>query len=265
MSIVDIRHVDRHIPIHPEDWEIQSFQIDGKYYIDLFLSFGLSIAPTTFSMFTTAVRDRAALLLKTMIVVYLDEFCLLEMDKTKVNHALDQFIRLLEKLGFKVHIAKIVRPCTRTRFLGFIVDTVLMLLQVPPEKMDHLKELLTQVKENPSLTLRQAERLVGKLVFYCKAVRGGRTFSRRMINYLNSRRHGIWQSQQMEPEMIKDVKWWLAMMDVCNGTALIPQPSEVVIMADACNQGCGGWMGNQAFQYSGRRKSRNGISTQRNY
>ena len=52
IGLIDLEDAYRHVQIHPEDREVQSFKLGGKYYLDLFMSFGLSIAPATFNRMT---------------------------------------------------------------------------------------------------------------------------------------------------------------------------------------------------------------------
>ena len=52
----DLKAAFRHIPIDPCDYWLLLFEWDGKYYVDMFLPFGLRTAPRIFNLFAEALH-----------------------------------------------------------------------------------------------------------------------------------------------------------------------------------------------------------------
>src|SRR5579859_2249844 len=52
----DLKAPFRHIPISPCDYRLLLFEWQGRYYVDIFLPFGLHTAPRIFNLFAKALQ-----------------------------------------------------------------------------------------------------------------------------------------------------------------------------------------------------------------
>jgi len=248
IALVDLRTAYRFIHIFIEDWDVQSFEFEGIFYQDRFMGFGLKIAPATFSMLTTAIRDRLEKLLGIPIGVYLDELAPAGPSYKIVMEALILLVTMVESLGFQVNWKKLQKPSKIVKYLGLIINTDTMTVSIPQDKMQEIKAEILEALKLESLSLKHIERLVGRLNFYSRAVRGSRTFMRRMLDYLKFRK----RTGQVAPAPLlkglrNDLIWWDKMIEICNGTAHIPQDLAAHWATDASLIACGAVFHKEAF------------------
>lgn len=245
MAIIDIRHAYRHILIRPKDWDLQSFRVGNQSFQDRCLSFGLKIAPEVFTRFTQAILRILHSQGCTKSMAYLDEFFLVgDLDQVWRNFAV--LIQLLGKLGFYIHWGKIVAPVQVTKFLGFLLDSKLMKVRVPPDKMADAAMLIQQAL-TAWLPLKRWERLLGKLNFIARAIYGGRTFLRRVIDLtVQIKRQGK-RGARVSKAAAADLRWWSLFMDQWNGEALILDGHKITtkLATDASNYAVGAVFRNQ--------------------
>ena len=70
----DLKSAFRHIPVSQRDHWLLIFEWDGKYYIDMFLPFGLRMAPRIFNLFSEALHWIFETLYGWNLSHYLDDF-----------------------------------------------------------------------------------------------------------------------------------------------------------------------------------------------
>ena len=70
----DLKAPFRHIPISPCDYRLLLFEWQGRYYVDIFLPFGLHTAPRIFNLFAEALHWVFETLNEWNVTHYLDDF-----------------------------------------------------------------------------------------------------------------------------------------------------------------------------------------------
>ena len=70
----DLADAFRHIPIHPADWWLFSFEWRGRFFQERFLPFGLRTAPRIFNLFAEGLDWILASRSSGAITHYLDDF-----------------------------------------------------------------------------------------------------------------------------------------------------------------------------------------------
>lgn len=238
----DIRNAFRHVPIRPEHWDLQGFEWSGKLYIDLRMCFGLSIAPYVFWRISNYIAKVATAHYGIKYVVpYMDDFLIISVGDleanavTNANRDYNNFRRCLTDLGFGINEAKVVPPSQVVTFLGIVIDTVQHNLSIPPERLSDMLLLLRQFEDQHHARKRDVEKLVGRLNFAAKVIRGGRTFLRRMIDIINSvKSHNAFV--RLGDNFRADVRWWLNFASTWNGQAIMLVPTAITksrLMVDA--------------------------------
>ena len=100
-----------------------------------FLCFGAKSAPFIFSRITDAVsrimRSRGFICYN-----YLDDFITMADSHAKCLEAQHQLITLLRSLGFYIAWSKVTSPNKVCRYLGIDIDTSVMQLRLPADKID---------------------------------------------------------------------------------------------------------------------------------
>jgi len=132
---------------------------------------------------------------KMFEVFFLQWAVIQETGLSTVDHYLDDFIfaggslssdyeRLmtafteLKKVRVPLAENKTVGPTNVVKCLGFVIDTVLMMIRIPQEKIDKLKLLLQPLLHKKKINVKQLESLTGLMAFYSEALPSARAFRR---------------------------------------------------------------------------------------
>ena len=144
------------------------------------------------------------------------------------------------ELGFPVAAEKTEGPTTQITLLGIELDSNLMQLRLPHEKLRKLRELVDKWRRRKTCTKRDLQSLAGHLNHACKVIRPGRRFLRGIFGLLSQfhkRDHPI----RMNAAFRADLEWWHAFASSWNGVSMMrgsdPKPASAEIWTDAS----GGW------------------------
>ena len=166
----------------PKDNLYLGFTHLGKIYFDVTLSMGSASAAFCCQRTTNAVsyiyqkygyED----------VNYLDDLGAAE-EENKAEEAFDCLGWILATIGIKESISKAKPPSVICVFLGILFNTLTMTLQIMPERLQEIMDLLEEWLNKKYYSLRELQSLLGKLNFACNTVRSGRIFVARIINEL---------------------------------------------------------------------------------
>ena len=187
LAKVDLQSAYRMVPVHPEDRPLLGMEWNGQYFMDTALPFGLRSAPKIFN----ALADGLMWMFKRFgvefVMHYLDDYLFGGQAGTnQCEKALTIGIGVCDEVGAPVAQQKVEGPTTTIQFLGILLDTVAMELQLPADKLRRLKALIVKFKGKRSCTKRELLSLIGHLQHACQVVRPGRSFLRRMIELTNS-------------------------------------------------------------------------------
>jgi len=252
LSIIDIRHAYRSCPVFPPHRTYTGFKwkfsdnvsTQYQYFVDNFLCFGLRAAPSIFVRISNAI----ARIFKTEIdhpdvhlVNYLDDFCIVA--KTKEMCLIGQrcLIRVLRQLGFDISWSKVEGPSQALKFLGIIIDSDAMELRLPEDKILKLKSELQKFATKKSATKRELQSLAGSMSFASAVIKGGRTFSRRVIDLINKLKHPYHKTRLTSDFRRDIVSWWLPFMQQFNGKAKILDNKPVPMKMMQCDASLKGY------------------------
>ena len=155
------------------------------------------------------------------VLAYLDDFLIIETSQHRCQAAFDTLITLLESLGFTINWTKAVRPTQTLILLGVVIDTAKRELRLPEDRVAELMTLLQETLSKRKCSKLHLQRLIGKLNWAARVVRGGRTFLRRLITLANSVR-GQHQHVYLNLQARADLQWWASLLPANNGKALFP-------------------------------------------
>ena len=144
LAKMDIKSAFRLLPIHPADFDLMGIYFDGHYFIDKCMPMGCAISCNVFEKFATflhwLVQFRSGL---DSLDHYLDDFIFMgESNTGDCKYLMYMFEDTCNKLGVPIAHDKTSGPTTVLTFLGFIIDTELMMVIIPPEKLKKLHEQL---------------------------------------------------------------------------------------------------------------------------
>ncbi|XP_078582514.1 uncharacterized protein LOC144865570 [Branchiostoma floridae x Branchiostoma japonicum] len=238
----DLRRAYRQIYVDPGDYHLLGFCWNDLRYADVAVPFGIRSGGFLCQRVTNAVthvHQQAGF----SSVNYLDDFGGADTPE-RVAQAFLHLGQLLLTLGLIEAAGKAVPPTTRMVFLGRIVDSLRMTLEVTPDRLAATLDELHCWDQKRSARKREVESLLGKLHFIASCVRPGRLFVSRMILFLRSFRSKH-QRLPLDDEFRKDLAWWRLFLPSYNGVSLLPQfgwsDADAVFSSDACLSGCGGF------------------------
>ena len=175
---------------------------------------------------------------------YLDDFSLVGGPKSpECGRNLKTALETCDGVGFPVAAEKPEGPATRITLLGIELDSELLELRLPQEKLEKLRELVAKWRRRKACTKRELQSLAGHLNHACKVIRPGRRFLRGVFGLLSQfhkRDHMI----RLNAAFRADLDWWHVFASSWNGVSLMRdaglQSSPVEIWSDASGGGGGG-------------------------
>ena len=134
MAKVDLRDGFFMIPMAREDRAFLKFEWQNRTYQFNSLPFGLSAAPW---VFTKTTRPVVAALreIRLYLIIYMDDILMAETESLLKDHV-TAVVYLLKNLGFVINHPKLeFTPTQEIEFLGFTVNSSIMELKLPGEKI----------------------------------------------------------------------------------------------------------------------------------
>ena len=253
MAKIDLKSAYRSVGVNPScfpgtglKWRFNGDTHD-TYIIDKCLPFGAKFSPGIFHRLTQAVR-RMMLRRGYNIVVYLDDFLIIEKSRERCLEAQQCLIQLLRMLGFSIAWEKVEGPTQILTFLGVSIDTLKDELVLPEGKLHEFEMLVDEVLSCTRISLKKLQSLAGKLNWASSVVRGGRTYLRRILDVMKPLKMGH-HKLKVSDEMRKDLYWWKMFLRSFNGVKVLRYASVThFVYVDACDTG-GACFYNGDWQY----------------
>ena len=249
LAKMDIHQAYRNVPIHLSDRPFLGMQWQGATFVDAALPFGLRSAPLIFSAIADVLQWAMEKTGIEWVAHYIDDFITMgapgsnecAMNSATMHAACD-------RMGLPVEPEKDEGPATSLPFLGIELDSVAMEIQLPLEKLAHLRQELTTWKSRKACKKRDLLSLIGLLSHACKVVCSGRSFLRKLINLSMVPKHNV----RLNSEARSDIKWWSQFCQTWNGISMMHLPNmaspTAVLTSDASgNWGCGAYSGSNWF------------------
>ena len=241
----DLKRAYRQIPIDPGDVNLLGYKWKKHIFFDKVLAMRSS------AMICQRVTNSIAFILKNNeieVVNFLDDFGGAEI-KEKASQTFETVKNTINTYGLELALEKCYSPWSTLVFLGILVKSVSMTLEVTPQRLAETNELLMSWENKKTASKFELQSLLGKLNFVAKCVKPARLFISRMLELLrNMPNHG---HMQISEEFMKDVYWWKKFLPKYNGISMMliedwTKPDELV-SCDACLTGCGGWFDGNYF------------------
>ncbi len=196
-------------------------------------------------MFTKVLKPIIAICRRQgiRIIVFLDDILIISSSACSLQQDLTFCLQLLCDMGFIINVKKShLHPVTRLGFLGLILDTQLMKLFVPEEKIQDIMSLGTLILSANHVKLRDLSKFIGKVNAIRMALLPSLLFARHLQQVLI---HGLKIHRSYDayvsllPEARQELQLWLAEVWTWNGRNIIPPDPSLTITSDASNSGWG--------------------------
>ena len=183
------------------------------------LPFGTSISCAIFEQIGTLLQWLAKWKAGYNILHYLDNF----FTAHKVKFVCDQIMTAVHKschdVGVTMAPEKRVWATQIIEFLGLIFDTILMIVQIPQDKIDDIRSHLVALKSATKAHAKSLKSLAGKLNFISKVFLMGRPF----IQCIYDQAAGVPNNQivSITAEVLADINMQFQFLKSCKGWLLI--------------------------------------------
>lgn len=238
---VDLSNCFLSFPMNESALKYLTFKFDGKLEQFVSLPFGLASAPYQCSLMLSvpAFRMRQAGL---SFVRYLDDILFVAPSAAELRRDLQRAIDELESFGLVINTSKLEGPVQRITFLGIVIDSTKATLECSDDRIDEIRSQLLATEQKASVTVKQAQSLIGKLSFAAKVLPGARPFMRRLHDLVRARgsRHGK-ATLDLDAGWRADVRFWIDHLSRWNGRQRWRSSSSrpLVFATDASTVGFG--------------------------
>ena len=179
---VDISRAFRNVLIDPADAIHLGIKWQEKFYLDKNLAFGAVHGTAIFERISNFIRF---ILANKGIQVwnYIDDIyaCC---HKDKADEAFHTLLQVINSIGLPVNPKKVFQPCEKLSILGIVVDTYQGTFSIEDEKLDEIIQLCQETIIKDQITKRDLQRLLGKLLYISRCVKGARIFLNRLLSTL---------------------------------------------------------------------------------
>lgn len=261
LAKMDIKIAFRLLIIHSADFDLMGIKFGEFYYIDKCLHMGCSVSCKLFETFSTFLQWELKRRTNSKSVDhYLDDFIFMGSANTgDCAMLMSSFDKLCLELGVPLAKNKTMGPCTLLPFLGYLIDTEMLRILIPPEKLDKLRSSLESLMTKKKATLKELQSVSGLMSFCSKAIPSSRAFIQRFYDLMKSvvkLHHRI----RLNVEIKEDISMWLQFFDKFNGYCFFPEriwtSNEVLhLHTDSSGNpelGCGALFGHKWSQLGGQ-------------
>ncbi|XP_046844499.1 uncharacterized protein LOC124438412 [Xenia sp. Carnegie-2017] len=242
MASLDIRDAYYSVAIHESHQKYLKFHFKGQLYQFTCMPNGLACAPRLFTKLLKPVYGhlRAQGLLS---VGYIDDSYLQGYSYDDCRHNVSTTSTFLSELGFCVHEEKSnFIPSQEIEFLGFLLNSKLMIVSLTPNKSRRLKQACEKLMTQTQPSIREVSEVIGILVASFPGVEMGPLFYRQLendkISALKACRGHYDEVMTPSKTSLADLRWWADNIETTYKTISKPKP-EYTLFTDASLLGWG--------------------------
>ena len=224
---VDMMSAYKQLYVDPKDYTLLGFSFRGLLFAELTLPFVARNAALCCQRLTNAVAYiHKRLGYRPLVSYILDDFAKEATSERAVAAFKDMYV-LQDLLGIELASEKLESPREIMIFLGILINTVMMNVSIPTEKLELAKQELALWQQWFHTSKKQLQSLLGRLCHLETCVRPGRRFLSRIIDALELESFPV----RLDKEFHLDILWWMQFVDVYNGVSLIQSgvPCRVVV------------------------------------
>ncbi|MCG7869237.1 MAG: hypothetical protein JAY74_23055 [Candidatus Thiodiazotropha taylori] len=239
------------VPILKSHRKYLRFFWRGKIFEFQALPFGLGVGPR---YYTKLLKPVIAFLRRigVRIIIYLDDMILLNQSSQMLLRDLTSLRWLLENLGFIINWKKSVwAPTQEIQFLGFLIDSVNMIIRLPSEKIQKIIQKCQRLVSKKVTRVRKISEILGLMTSSLQAIAPA-PLHYRNLQMTQIRGLLINKSYQakvsLNTECLQELRWWISQMRSWNGKSIISAGPDLTLTSDASKKGWGAALGTKRAQ-----------------
>ena len=242
MIKLDIKDAYYSVPIDEDHQKFFRFQINDSLYQYTALPNGFSPGPRKF---TKLLKPPFAELRRKMILIagYIDDLISAAISSQECSYNMLEVVDLLVRLGFFINVKKsIFDPSQILEYLGFIIDSVNMIVKLTPIKADRMVLLCDKALSAKTLSIRSVASLLGRITSSLVGVKFGklhfRGLERCKLLALENASGNYNAVMCLDKASREDILWWRDNVKASFNSFSVSSPS-LTISSDACDIGWG--------------------------
>ena len=147
---------------------------------------------------------------------------------TNVQDTVDAF----QKLEFVIHPVKsVIIPTQEIEFLGFLLNSILMTIRLPPTKATHVRRTCQNFLLRTEMTIRETAQVIGLIVSSLSAVQFGELYFRNLeknkVLALQASKGNYDAPLYLTKDAKADLSWWITNVDSSFKKIVEPNPGSV--------------------------------------
>lgn len=241
---MDLKSAFRLLPVYPGCFDLLGFQFNDYYFIDKMMPMGCSESCSYFEKFSTFIEWVVKHETNSEdIDHYLDDFYFAAINENSCKYLMSTFRNVCGRLNVPIAEEKTEGPTFVLEYLGITIDTQKMMIMIPKDKLNDLRQQISYVLGRKKVTLKYLQSLCGLLAFCTKALPAGRAFCRRIyaaMSGVKKRYHKIRVSKDLKADLLV----WSEFLAKYNGLSYIHDLNwstnvDIELYTDSANVGNG--------------------------
>ena len=246
LAKIDISRAFRNLRVDPADAVKFGIKWKGRYYLDRAVAFGWVHGSGAFQMASDAVthimsQDNCH------TFAYIDDFILVAEENDAHRH-FNKLSEIFDELGLPMNTDKCCPPTRLLTCLGITFDLDNNSLYIEKSKLEEIYAECMAVRSKSTLSRRQFQSLLGKLIYLHKCVVPARIFINRMLDLFRNNSHT--KRIKLTDEFFKDIDWFITFLPGFSGETKIFKNNirnSSTLHIDACLTGVGGVWDNKVY------------------
>ena len=148
MAKKDFKSAFRNVPVCFDDLPLLGIKVQGQFFIDCCLPFGAAVSCQVFEKIAMLIHWMAQNRAECAFIHYLDDFFTVHKLGHSCGYIMGTFKQACHEISMPISPDKSVGPVQVIEFLGLTIDSVLMVVQVPQDKLQDISStLITMIKK----------------------------------------------------------------------------------------------------------------------
>ncbi len=223
----DVKSAFRLLPLHKSMYRLTGIYFAKKWFIDKTLVMGASSSCYLFELFSTFLNWVMVKVTKNDgLWHYLDDYLGGDPPHPQVPPLLaqehfDGVKEVASDLGVPLHPDKCEGPTTRLEFLGMGIDTQLMVVYAPLDKVIRALTLINYILQCTYVKVKILSSALGLCAFLTKAIPNGRAFLQRPYRLLRGKKQS--DKTSIGDQAKQDLLKWREFLSIYNGKTMMVQ------------------------------------------
>ena len=147
MAKEDFKSAFRNVPMRYQDLNLLGIKVQGQFFIDCALPFGVSVSCVIFEDISTLIHWITEKRVGQKFIHYLDDFFTVNRYAQVCDQTMNVLKQVCKEIQMPIAPEKSEGPATVVEFLGLMIDTELMVFRIPQDKLQDIAHIITKISK----------------------------------------------------------------------------------------------------------------------